>query len=241
MVFFCTICYMVGINTDCFSGLKQNVLFQDIEEKELEAVLSRSRLAVKKFHKGALLFFRGDAYTELYIICKGSVSAEIQDLNGKTLKIETLKAPDLIAPGILFASDNHLPVSITAQSDLEVLVIPKQTLLTICSTYRNVLLNLLRDSGDKIVILSEKLRLVQFSTIRQKIAVYLLDQANRQGSDIVTLRYTKETLAEIFGVTRPSLSRVFSELYREEILVQNGREVTILDRENLESCIEADE
>lgn len=232
---------MDTINSACLSALRQNMLFQGIEEKELNEIVRTYRWMFKKYHKNALIFFRGDEYNDLYIICKGGVSAEIQDLNGKTLKIETLQAPDIIAPGILFASDNHLPVTVTAQSDVEVIALSKQSILNLCSKYQYILLNLLRDSGDKIALLSEKLRLIQFNTIRQKIAGYLLDQSNRQGTDLVALRYTKETLAEIFGVTRPALSRVFSELSREKVLQQSAKQVTILDRPRLESFIETDD
>jgi DNA-binding IclR family transcriptional regulator len=45
-------------------------------------------------------------------------------------------------------------------------------------------------------------------------------------------------MSELFGVARPSLSRVFSEMTDEGILRQEGRNVYILDREELELLLE---
>jgi CRP-like cAMP-binding protein len=91
----------------------------------------------------------------------------------------------------------------------------------------------LRDSGNRIVTLAEKLRFSKFSTIRQKIAGYLLECADKQQGKVITLGHSKSSLAELFGVSRPSLSRGFSELHGSGLIRQEGRSITILSRAGL--------
>ena len=42
--------------------------------------------------------------------------------------------------------------------------------------------------------------------------------------------YSRERLAELFGVTRPSLSRVLGEMANEGIVALAGRRVAVKDR-----------
>lgn len=210
----------------------------DTEADSCLRLFESLRYSVKEYHQDAIVMFRGDQYEHLFILAEGTLSAEMEDLKGRILKVETLKAPDKIAPGILFAEDNHLPVTLRTVTAATILSLPKESVFAICRENRDFLLSLLRDAGNKIVFLAEKMRLIKFSSIREKIASYLLDQAARQGSNMVELKISKETMSELFGVARPSLSRVFSEMTEEGIIRQEGRTVYILDREELELLLE---
>jgi CRP-like cAMP-binding protein len=91
--------------------------------------------------------------------------------------------------------------------------------------------------GSKLTLLAQKIRFLQFGTIRQKIAGYLLDEMRKQRSSSLKIPYTKEALSEIFGVTRPSFSRVFSELCHEKIIRQKGKTVTVLNAAKLKAIM----
>ncbi|MFP4485307.1 MAG: helix-turn-helix domain-containing protein [Spirochaetaceae bacterium] len=66
----------------------------------------------------------------------------------------------------------------------------------------------------------------------------LIEQADRGGCQEFDLPHTKRDLAEIFGVTRPSLSRVFIRLCEESILSQEGRHITIHHLQQLREIAE---
>ncbi len=214
-------------------------LFKSLKLGEIKKLLNTISCSTMKYGKNKVLKIRGESYENLLIVLKGSLEAEINDLSGKTVKIETLKSPSIVASGILFASDPSLPVTLTTGSSGEstLLVIPKESVITLFTSSPVILTNYLRDTGDKINFLAEKIRLFKFSNLKQKTAGYLLDVSARQKSDTITMPYTKEIIAEIFGVTRPSLSRVFSELASEKIISQKGRILTIMDRKALLSIL----
>lgn len=176
---------------------------------------------------------RGDEYNSLKILLEGEVSAEIQDFSGKTIKIENLKAPDAMATGILFADDNTLPVTLVAQTKIKLISIPKSSIIMISQKNQHFLLNYFRDSGNKVVFLAEKLRLFKFKTLRQKFTGYVLSLSGKQNSDTIILPYTREKLAELFGVARPSLSRICSEMSDEGLVKLKGKTITILNKRDL--------
>lgn len=218
--------------------LKKCPLFQGVEQTDLSGILSRTGCIARSYGPGAVVAFRGDHYDKLLVILSGNVIAEFQDYRGKVLKVETLRQGEAIATAILFSPDNYLPVTLTTDTETTIFEIPRTCILELMKSSTIFMEQMLHDIGNRLTILAEKLYLIQFSTIKQKLAVYFLDQSNKQDTDSPALMVTKETLAEIFGVARPSLSRCFSELTREGVLVQEGNVVHILNRDTLEKIAE---
>jgi CRP-like cAMP-binding protein len=208
--------------------VKSLPFFSEVDTKVLDVWLRTFSPRTRHYKKGSIIHFQGQPYTELQFIISGEVAAEIGDYDGKVLKVETLRAPEPIAAAVLFAEDNSLPVTTAAKTDVSLLIIPKAEILRLCGISEDFLRKLLSDMGNKLTLLAQKIRFLQFGTIRQKIAGYLLDEMRKQRSSTLKIPHTKETLSEIFGVTRPSFSRVFSELCRENVIRQEGKTVTIL-------------
>lgn len=212
-------------------------LFKGLNEQDINTLFDSNRFIEKNYHKNAIIRFQGDEYSDLMIILEGEISAEIQNPDGKKIIIETLKKSNAVATGVLFASDNTLPVTVVANTDIRVVLLPKKTVVQFCQENEIFLMNYLQDSGNKIIFLAEKIRLFKFNSINQKIACHLLTLSKRQGTDSVRLPYSREKLADLFGVARPSLSRGFSEFYDHGILESEGRIIHILDKSRIKEII----
>ncbi|MEG2761330.1 MAG: helix-turn-helix domain-containing protein [Mucinivorans sp.] len=63
-----------------------------------------------------------------------------------------------------------------------------------------------------------------------KVLDYILE--NTQNNKVIFKHSIKE-LAELFGVSRPSLSRVISEFVEDEILKRDGKNKFILNKEKI--------
>jgi len=212
-------------------------LFRRIPPDEVETFLSALPGRIKEYEKDEILRFQGDLYPDLLIVLTGQISAEIINLDGKKIIIETLPETSALATAILFATENHLPVTLTAMEPVRILEIPREAVIGLLQQNRQFLENYLAETGDKVVFLAEKIRLIKFKSISQKIAGYLLGLSQRQRSDNLRLPYSREQLADLFGVARPSLSRSFSEFHDAGLLSYRGKRVTILDRPALAKII----
>jgi len=217
--------------------LAQCPLFSGIKAEELKELLKKISPGMELHNRRSLLRLQGDEYNSLLILLEGEVSAEIQDFSGRTIKIENLKAPDAIASGILFAEDNTLPVTLVAQKIIRVMSLKREDILSLAQNNRTFLQNYFSDSGNKVAFLAEKIRLFKFNTLQEKFAGYILNLSGKQNSDRVKLPYSREKLAELFGVARPSLSRTCSELAAVGLVELQGKVVTILDKKGLEAVI----
>ena len=214
-------------------------LFQKIPIAEVEGFLSTLSVRIKEYEKEAILRFQGDPYPELLVVLTGQISAEIINLDGKRIIIETLPEGSALATAILFATENHLPVTLTAMEAVRVLEIPRESVIQLIQENRRFLENYLAETGDKVVFLAEKIRLIKFKSISQKIAGYLLGLSQRQKSDNLRIPYSREQLADLFGVARPSLSRSLSEFHEAGFLSYRGKQVKILDKPALARMVKS--
>ena len=108
-------------------------------------------------------------------------------------------------------------------------VIPREGLLALCMEHKAVLEALLAEVGARVQTLSEKLRASEFISLREKLADWLLRRAELSGSASVRMEATRERMAELFGVARPSLSRELGALRKLGILERSGKEIKIRD------------
>ncbi len=220
--------------------LSKSELFNGLNSREIDLLLSNFNLNKKKYSRDDVIIIQGETYSDLFVVMKGNVSSEISDPSGKRVKLEIFTEASIIAPGIIFAVDNTLPVTVTAETDCQILSFSKEEIVSILRENSNCMTNYLTLLGNKINILAEKIRLFQFSSIQQKIAGYLLNLYKKQGSTSLIIPYTRENLADFFGVARPSLSRELSRMAEAGIIAIDGKKIKLLKKTALKYLLDGE-
>ncbi|MGL5745142.1 MAG: Crp/Fnr family transcriptional regulator [Cetobacterium sp.] len=204
-----------------FSFLKKITLFKDIEESEIKEIFKAISFDIKKFEKDDIVFFRGDTLDGISIVINGNLSAEMLKDTGDVQKIENLSTGDLIASAFIFGENNIIPVDLIALEKTEVLHIDKRNLLKLFNLKETILINFLNEISDKTQFLSNKVwKSFNSKTIREKMLDYI---EQNKIEDKVLFKHSIKELSEMFGVSRPSLSRVISEFVEEGILERDGK------------------
>lgn len=212
-----------------FHGLAKCEIFRGINPSELETLLSVINYQVKRFSKDDLIALAGDRINSLQIVAEGSVKGEMIDFTGKTIKIEDIEAPRPLAPAFLFGENNSYPVNIVANNSVTIVTIPKKEFVRMLILSEKLLHNYLDIISSRAQFLSARLKFLSFQSIKGKIAHYLLSTSSLSRSGNFELDKSQSELAELFGVTRPSLARAVRELDRDGIISAKGRKVTILN------------
>lgn len=207
-------------------------LFSCINEGEIIDILDRLNVKETKFLKGDILAMQDEPCNRLIILTSGSVKAEMTDPSGKVVKVEDISAPSPLAILFLFGVNNRFPVQATAREDVTALVIPKSSVLMMLQMNEHILENYLNISAIYASKLSKKLHFMSFRTIRQKIALYLLDLM-KEGDSLVEMDRTQNSLAEFFGVSRPSLAREMYNMQEDGLIEVNRKHIRILDKHKL--------
>lgn len=191
-------------------------LFAKLNEKEILEILRKIDSKKYFYEKNNYIFFRNDELEGLYIILSGKVSGEMLKENGEIQKIENLEQGDLIASAFIFGGRNKIPVDLVAVEDTEILFFTKEETLDLFLSNKIILENYLNEISNKAQFLSERVwKSFNTKTISEKLNEYILE--NSQGDEVI-FKHSIKDLAEIFNVSRPSLSRVLKKYIDENYL-----------------------
>jgi CRP/FNR family transcriptional regulator, dissimilatory nitrate respiration regulator len=214
-------------------------VFKGISEKRAEELMGQIHYQIKSHSKNDVVAIAGEPISHLYIILSGSVKGEMIDYSGKTIKIEDIEAPRPLATAFLFGSENKFPVTVSANNDVKMLAIPISEFLKLLQMDLEILKNYLNSISSRTQFLSHKIHFLSFKTIKEKMAHYLLQKAGDRYHS-VELQNTQQQLADLFGVTRPSLARVLAEMQREKLIIIEKRTVTLLNKQKLNKLLRND-
>jgi len=212
--------------------LKETVVFNNIDEETIKNILEKTRYEIKNYSPNESIAFRGDEVKGLYIILKGTLITEMLTEEGNIIKIEELVPSDVIASAFIFGKRNSFPVDLSAKDKAEILFIERKEFLKLLFSQEKILENFLNEISNKTQLLTSKIwNSFNNKTIKKKFCDYVKKNQKNNLFSIQNLG----ALAEFFGVERPSLSRVLSELVKDEKLERIGRnKYKILDEEFFE-------
>ncbi len=230
------ICFFRSNKMD-IEALVKTPLFRSVGAEELAYIFSELRIVETHFKKGNILAFEGEACNRLIFLLSGSVKGEMSDPSGRVVKVEDIHAPNPLAILFLFGNENTFPVQITALENIETLIIPKQSVLKMLGMNESILRNYLDISAIFASRLSRKLHFMSFRTIRQKLAMYMLDLATNMNSAVIELDRTKTALAEYFGVSRQSLERELTNMQQDGLIEVEKKRIEIRDKNKLVQLI----
>ena len=212
--------------------LKETVVFNGIDEKTIKNILEKTRYEIKNYSPNESIAFRGDEVKGLYIILKGTLITEMLTEEGNVIKIEELVPSDVIASAFIFGKKNSFPVDLAAKDEAEILYVERKEFLKLLFSQEKILENFLNEISNKTQLLTSKIwNSFNNKTIKKKFCDYV---KKNQKDNLFSIQ-NLGALAEFFGVERPSLSRVLSDLVKDEKLERIGRnKYKILDEEFFE-------
>ena len=216
-----------------FQILSNSPFFVGLNPQELKQIFSKISYSVKSFSKGQTIAQRDEEVNNLCIVVDGTVKGEMVDFTGKILKVEEISAPQPLAHAVMFSNMNRFPVDVVAITNCKILFIPRADVLNLMQSNEIILSNFLKAVSNRAHFLTTKLWFLSFKTIKEKVAHYLLTLAKSETKTTIILPKSHQEMAEFFGVTRPSLARVFAEMQDEGIISVNRREVVITNRNKL--------
>lgn len=215
-----------------YSVLCGSPLFKGLNNESIELIFSVIAHKVRKFRSGSLIAQSGDKVDSLMIVITGVVKGEMIDYAGRVIKIEDIPAPGALASAFMFGQRNMFPVNVICISDTELLVIDKSDFLKLLMGNDTILVNFLDMISNRSQFLSEKIKFLNFKTIKEKLAQYILQKA---GDDcvIVKLEITQNEMADFFGVARPSVGRALKDMEERGLIEARGKSIKVLNKRGL--------
>lgn len=217
--------------------IKDNYLFNNMKVDEIQAVLKCCNATVSNFTDNQVLFEKDHKVKNLGIVIEGTLNLVSQKYNGSRVIVTALMKNDLFGEALVYASAEGSPYDLVSSGNSKVLLMPYRIFSNMCSngcTYHNKLINnMLTILSDKIVMLNNKMSILNAETLRGRIAVYLLSLQKKSKTMTFDMPMKRQDLAEFLNVKRPSLSRELSKMQKDNIIEIYRSSVKIIDIDKL--------
>ena len=218
-------------------------IFAGLAENELAFLTQRA--VPRRFAPGEMVFGEGEPCLGLYVVESGHVRIFKSSSGGREHVLSVDGPGSSIAELPVFDGGNY-PASVAAIDDATMLFISKQDFQALCLAHPQVALKVLRVVGARLRRLVGIIEELSFTTVRHRLASFLLRQAQKDGKHKngiieVSLPASNQEFAAQIGTVRELVSRNLSRLQAEGVLEVVGRTVLIRNLKALESETESQE
>jgi CRP/FNR family transcriptional regulator len=183
--------------------------------------------------------YRGPAAAWSFVLCTGKVKLSTSSTEGKTIITKISEAGDVLG---LNATISNRPYEVTAE-----MIEPGQANFIT----RDAFLQFLREYGEVAVRVAEQLsrnyytayeeiRTLGLASPSERFAKLLLGWSNAAGNGDplqMKLTLTHEEIGEMIGATRETVTRLFSEFKKRQLLQLKGASLIIRNKGALEKMV----
>lgn len=214
--------------------IKKNQLFSGVNEENIKNISKDIKYYIKTYNKGEIIAHEDDECRSLSLVLSGVVEIQRLYLNGKYIVLNRLNEGDVFGEALVFSKARTYPATVISLNESKVLFIDKSDILKILTKEEKVLENFISLLSNKVFILNSKIKSISFKSVRQKVIGYILNEVKEQKGNSIMLKNTKEEIAALLAIPRPSLSRELINLRNLGYIKFDRKKITVLDIESLE-------
>lgn len=202
--------------------LSQTNLFSGIDPGEIAGLLDCLHAKRCHYTGGEMILEEGSRVRKLGVMLSGHARSIKWDAAGRVTILTLLEKGSEI--GVLLAAqpEKESPVSVQAQDDVSVLMIPYDRVLALCakacSKHKRLLRNYISIAAEKGLILHERISCLLKPTVREKIFAYLLRISREQKSSVFQIPLNRNAMSEYLNIERSALSRELSNMKRDGLI-----------------------
>ena len=206
-------------------------IFNGVENKDREALLSCLKIYSRAYRKGEYIRLEHDNIQDVGIVLKGTVHMLKEDVWGHQTLLAYMGPGELFGETFALLHEQASHVSFLAAAETKVLFLPADRVLNPCKNHcpfhetlsRNFLLLL----GKKNLRLMEKIEISSKSSLREKILAYLSIQAQKQGSKYIKVPLNRTEMASYLHANRSAMTRELADM-QEEGLIEFDRNTFVI-------------
>ena len=231
--------YGLNILDNCLTcPMREENLFCNLPEPALHRLNEIRSTAV--YPRSAMLFIEGQQPRGVFVLCTGKAKLSTSSAEGKTVITKISEAGDVLG---LSATISNRPYEVTAE-----MIEPGQANFIT----RDALLQFMREFGEVAVRVAEQLSRNYYaayegiralgltSSPAERFAQLLLGWSNAVGNGDplqLKLTLTHEEIAEIIGTTRETVSRLFSQFKKKQLVQLKGATLIIRNKAALKEMV----
>ncbi len=232
--------YGLNIIDNCLScPVREEHLFCHLSPAALQKLNDIKSTAV--YPKSAMLFIEGQQPRGVFVLCAGKAKLSTSSREGKTIITKVSGPGDVLG---LNATISDRPYEVTAEmmEPGQANFIPRDSLLQFLREHGEVAVRIAEQLSRNYYTAFEEIRTLGLaSSPSEKFAKLLLawTAGSNHSAEAAQLKltFTHEEIAEMIGTTRETVSRLFSEFKKKQLLQLKGSTLVIRNKPALERLV----
>ena len=206
-------------------------LFSGLDEAELQqfAALTRER----SYPKGSVILFEHDPGDSLFIVREGRVKVVLVGEDGREVILGVLGVGEYFGE-LSLIDDRPRSAHVIAMEDATLLVLRREDFRRRVESNPAVAWSLLLELSRRLRQADEKIGGLVLLDVPGRIARLLLDLAEEAGADMIEKPLTHQTIAQMIGASRETVSRAMREFQDDGWIAVERRRIRVSDRPALE-------
>lgn len=220
-----------------FEALERSALFKGFSVADLDVMLEQTPHRVQRYDKEEVVFKRRDVATWIGIVLEGRVQVEKTFPNGSRVNISVRALGEMLGHAAAFSKARRYPCDVTALEKSSIVMIRRDDLLHLMQRDSRVLENFTTEIATATYMLQQRIELLSYSGIAQKVAFWLLMERRQHGRSVIPVPESVTRWALLMNVSRPSLHRELRNMEARGLIRYASHAVEILDMEGLQALL----
>ncbi|MDB4878786.1 MAG: cyclic nucleotide-binding protein [Gemmatimonadetes bacterium] len=206
-------------------------LFSGLQRDELNkfAELTRERA----YPKGSVILFQDDPGDSLFVLRQGRVKVVLIGEDGREVILGVLE-PGAHFGELALIDDQPRSAHVIAMDDAQLLILRREDFRRRVESNPSVAWALLTELSRRLRRADQKIGGLVLLDVPGRIARLLLDLANEAGGPTIEKALTHQTIAQMIGASRETVSRAMKEFQDQGLILVERRRIAVGDREALE-------
>lgn len=202
-------------------------LLSELKKSDYVDAFEQLKISGRNYKPGETIFFEGDIIDKICIVKRGSVRSEKTYLNGEVHIVEIFEEGSMFGLAFAVSKSRISALDFVSNEDAEVVFVSMHSIRKsrFANEMNRTLTYMLADSSIK---LSNKVEILAERGLRERVMVYLHILQTKAGSNTVTVRMSREQLAQFLCVNRSALSNELSKMKKEGIIDFKGPTFTLM-------------
>ncbi|HUB02675.1 MAG TPA: Crp/Fnr family transcriptional regulator [Terriglobales bacterium] len=231
--------YGLDIIESCLTcKMRAERLFCDLPTAALQSFESIKYATA--YPKGAVLFVEGQAPRGIFVLCKGRIKLSICASDGKTLILKIAEPGEVLG---LSAAVSGKAYELTAETidPCQVNFVKRDDFLRFLKEHSDACFKVAEQLSEKYNVACHEVRSLGLShSAAEKLAKLLIEWSSKNGESLkqeprLKLALTHEEIAQMIGTSRETVTRLFADLKKRQILQTKGSTLVIRNKAALRS------
>jgi CRP-like cAMP-binding protein len=211
------------------SVLSDNCLFCGLFSNQIEELLRDIPYTVQIYEKDETIFQPLETAKRIGVILRGSVQSYKLFPNGNQIDVTVRKFGDIIGLAAVLSVQGKYPFGVAALEHTEMLMFHRDSFLRLIRKDSRLAENALSEISSITFMLQQRMELLSYHGIDQKIAFYLLMASIESDKSTISIPGTMTKWAMMMNVSRPSLYRELKKMDEQNLLRFTPPKIQILN------------